>query len=170
MDIQNHVETMYLTSRERKVIDDMTYSLDRVKRNSDNMVLTNAVIDYFVQHFENKGQNFRNYPITTPEGEVVAYEYVPDIHYMCIDIERIWEFDYSNPDNDVSFNDDVKRLMNTYAVKFGEQKDAFSDINISKIVSESDAQKKYDLQKKDAKEKIAAFMTLKMCKDMVKDA
>ncbi len=89
--LQNHVELMYLRKSDRYAIDDMVNSLRKIREYSRNNVQANALVDFFIRYFDDQGNNLRIIPIKTLDGEIIGYEYVPQVSELYFDLLKCTE-------------------------------------------------------------------------------
>ena len=101
------------------------------------------------------------------EGEIVYYDYPPDLHYLSYDLERILK----KNDTEIEPDESKSAIIALYAhyCKYytSEHIEYFDDYSLREVLSKSKIREAWDKKFDTAKEAKEQFLNLKIAKELL---
>lgn len=130
---------------------------------NDTYVSADILFSYFEYALKKNDIEVKPVPFEH-EGEIIYYDYPPDLHYLSSDLERL--LNKIEPDE---FKDSVISLYEHYCKKYYSSKKIkyFDDYTVGEVLRKSKIRQKWDGKFDEAKRAKEQFMKLKIVKDIV---
>lgn len=158
----------YMKKSEQKVLTSLLLSYKEVSQYDSDSVTADILRSYFEYTLRKNGID----PMPVPfeyEGEIVYYDYPPDMNYLVYDLERVVhrdEFDYELSESENA----IISIFNHYCKdSYGIQKSLpfFIDYRLPEVLTKSEIKKKWDERFEEVDKAKESFLNMKVAKRLM---
>lgn len=167
-EIAKDYSTRYMSKNESKVLLAFLSAYEEISSYNDICVNANILFSYFEYKLNKNHINVKPVPIEH-EGEIVYYDYPPDLHYLSYDLENVLK------KTDVEIEAEecktaIIALYKSYCKEYytSEHIEFFDDYSIADVLSKSRIREEWDKKFDTVKEAKEQFLNLKIVKDITK--
>lgn len=164
-DISKEYSVRYMSKNEAKKLTSLLSAYKEVSSYNDIYVSANILFLYF--EYTLKKNNIEVKPIPFEhEGEIIYYDYPPDLHYLSNDLERLLNKIEPELQPD-EFKEAVIELYEHYCKEYytSEKIEYFEDYTIKEVMSKSKIRQKWNEKFDDAQKAKEQFLSLKIVRD-----
>lgn len=167
-EITKDYSTRYMSKNESKKLLALLSAYKEVSSYNDTCVKANILFSYFEYKLNKNHIDVKPVPMEY-EGEIVYYDYPPDLHYLSCDLEKILE------KNDVEIEPQeckvaIVALFTHYCKEYytSEHIEFFDDYSLADVLTKSRIREEWDKKFNKVKEAKEQFCDLKIVKGMIK--
>ncbi len=164
-DISKEYSVRYMSKNEAKKLTLLLSAYKEVSSYNDIYVSANILFSYF--EYTLKKNNIEVKPVPFEhEGEIIYYDYPPDLHYLSNDLERL--LNKIEPElQPGEFKEAVIELYEHYCKEYytSEKIEYFEDYTIKEVMSKSKIRQKWNEKFDDAQKAKEQFLSLKIVRD-----
>lgn len=164
-DISKEYSVRYMSKNEAKKLTLLLSAYKEVSSYNDIYVSANILFSYF--EYTLKKNNIEVKPVPFEhEGEIIYYDYPPDLHYLSNDLERLLNKIEPELQPD-EFKEAVIELYEHYCKEYytSEKIEYFEDYTIKEVMSKSKIRQKWNEKFDDAQKAKEQFLSLKIVRD-----
>lgn len=164
-DISKEYSVRYMSKNEAKKLTLLLSAYKEVSSYNDIYVSANILFSYF--EYTLKKNNIEVKPVPFEhEGEIIYYDYPPDLHYLSNDLERLLNKIEPELQPD-EVKEAVIELYEHYCKEYytSEKIEYFEDYTIKEVMSKSKIRQKWNEKFDDAKKAKEQFLSLKIVRD-----
>ncbi len=164
-DISKEYSVRYMSKNEAKKLTLLLSAYKEVSSYNDIYVSANILFSYF--EYTLKKNNIEVKPVPFEhEGEIIYYDYPPDLHYLSNDLERLLNKIEPELQPD-EFKEAVIELYEHYCKEYytSEKIEYFEDYTIKEVMSKSKIRQKWNEKFDDAQKAKEQFLSLKIARD-----
>lgn len=164
-DISKEYSVRYMSKNEAKKLTSLLSAYKEVSSYNDIYVSANILFSYF--EYTLKKNNIEVKPVPFEhEGEIIYYDYPPDLHYLSNDLERLLNKIEPELQPD-EFKEAVIELYEHYCKEYytSEKIEYFEDYTIKEVMSKSKIRQKWNEKFDDAQKAKEQFLSLKIVRD-----
>ena len=164
-DISKEYSVRYMSKNEAKKLTLLLSAYKEVSSYNDIYVSANILFSYF--EYTLKKNNIEVKPVPFEhEGEIIYYDYPPDLHYLSNDLERLLNKIEPELQPD-KFKEAVIELYEHYCKEYytSEKIEYFEDYTIKEVMSKSKIRQKWNEKFDDAQKAKEQFLSLKIVRD-----
>ena len=164
-DISKEYSVRYMSKNEAKKLTLLLSAYKEVSSYNDIYVSANILFSYF--EYTLKKNNIEVKPVPFEhEGEIIYYDYPPDLHYLSNDLERLLNKIEPELQPD-KFKEAVIELYEHYCKAYytSEKIEYFEDYTIKEVMSKSKIRQKWNEKFDDAQKAKEQFLSLKIVRD-----
>lgn len=167
-EITKDYSTRYMSKKESNLLLALMSAYEEVSSYNDTCVNANILFSYFEYKLNKNHINVKPVPIEY-EGEIVYYDYPPDLHYLSYDLEKVLK----KTDVEIATEeckDAIIALYTHYCKEYytSEHIEFFDDYSLADVLSKSRIREEWDKKFDKVKEVKGQFFNLKIVKDIVK--
>ena len=151
----------------RKKLVSLLSAYEEVSLYNDTCVNADILFSYFEYKLKEHNIDVKPVPMEY-EGEIVYYDYPPDLHYLSYDLERILKKNDTEIEPDES-KSAIIALYAHYCKKYytSEHIEYFDDYSLREVLSKSKIREAWDKKFDTAKEAKEQFLNLKIAKELL---
>jgi hypothetical protein len=164
-DISKEYSVRYMSKNEAKKLTLLLSAYKEVSLYNDIYVSANILFSYF--EYTLKKNNIEVKPVPFEhEGEIIYYDYPPELHYLSNDLERLLNKIEPELQPD-EFKEAVIELYEHYCKEYytSEKIEYFEDYTIKEVMSKSKIRQKWNEKFDDAQKAKEQFLSLKIVRD-----
>ena len=164
-DISKEYSVRYMSKNEAKKLTLLLSAYKEVSLYNDIYVSANILFSYF--EYTLKKNNIEVKPVPFEhEGEIIYYDYPPDLHYLSNDLERLLNKIEPELQPD-EVKEAVIELYEHYCKEYytSEKIEYFEDYTIKEVMSKSKIRQKWNEKFDDAQKAKEQFLSLKIVRD-----
>ncbi len=164
-DISKEYSVRYMSKNEAKKLTLLLSAYKEVSSYNDIYVSANILFSYF--EYTLKKNNIEVKPVPFEhEGEIIYYDYPPDLHYLSNDLERLLNKIEPELQPD-EVKEAVIELYEHYCKEYytSEKIEYFEDYTIKEVMSKSKIRQKWNEKFDDAQKAKEQFLSLKIVRD-----
>ena len=164
-DISKEYSVRYMSKNEAKKLTLLLSAYKEVSSYNDIYVSANILFSYF--EYTLKKNNIEVKPVPFEhEGEIIYYDYPPDLHYLSNDLERLLNKIEPELQPD-EVKEAVIELYEHYCKEYNtsEKIEYFEDYTIKEVMSKSKIRQKWNEKFDDAQKAKEQFLSLKIVRD-----
>lgn len=164
-DISKEYSVRYMSKNEAKKLTLLLSAYKEVSSYNDIYVSANILFSYF--EYTLKKNNIEVKPVPFEhEGEIIYYDYPPELHYLSNDLERLLNKIEPELQPD-EFKEAVIELYEHYCKEYytSEKIEYFEDYTIKEVMSKSKIRQKWNEKFDDAQKAKEQFLSLKIVRD-----
>lgn len=164
-DISKEYSVRYMSKNEAKKLTLLLSAYKEVSSYNDIYVSANILFSYF--EYTLKKNNIEVKPVPFEhEGEIIYYDYPPDLHYLSNDLERLLNKIEPELQPD-EVKEAVIELYEHYCKEYytSEKIEYFEDYTIKEVMSKSKICQKWNEKFDDAQKAKEQFLSLKIVRD-----
>ena len=165
--ISKEYSTRYMSKNETKKLVSLLSAYEEVSLYNDTCVNADILFSYFEYKLKEHNIDVKPVPMEY-EGEIVYYDYPPDLHYLSYDLERILKKNDTEIEPDES-KSAIIALYAHYCKKYytSEHIEYFDDYSLREVLSKSKIREAWDKKFDTAKEAKEQFLNLKIAKELL---
>ena len=164
-DISKEYSVRYMSKNEAKKLTLLLSAYKEVSSYNDIYVSANILFSYFEYTLKKNNIDVKPVPFEH-EGEIIYYDYPPDLHYLSNDLERLLNKIEPELQPD-EFKEAVIELYEHYCKEYytSEKIEYFEDYTIKEVMSKSKIRQKWNEKFDDAQKAKEQFLSLKIVRD-----
>lgn len=166
-EISKEYSVRYMSKDEVKKLTSLLSAYKEVSSYNDTYVSADILFSYFEYTLKKNDIAVKPVPFEY-EGEIIYYDYPPDLHYLSSDLQRLLNKIEPEIEPD-EFKDAVISLYEHYCKKYYSSKKIkyFDDYTVKEVLKKSKIRQKWDGKFDEVKKAKEQFMNLKIVKDIV---
>lgn len=168
-EISKEYSVRYMRKGEVKKLTALLSAYDDVSAYNDTYVNADILFSYFEYTLKKNNIEVKPVPVEF-EGEIVYYDYPPDLHYLSSDLENALKKIEPEIQPD-EFKNVIVSLYEHYCKKYytSEKIKYFDDYTVKDVLAKSKIRQKWDRKFDDAKKAKEQFLNMKIAKDIISE-